>query len=121
MIFLDCISLILFLSAQAEIGGGEERERRSTDGPKLANFKGEVVTAIEVNTLGNLLKSELFTQFNSTIALLDNSGVIIYTNNQSLIGKDIFGGEEFQSALRFTLLKGANLLNEVVKISPQAN
>ena len=41
---LDSISLILFLSAQAEIGGGEERARRSTDGPKLANFKGEVVT-----------------------------------------------------------------------------
>jgi hypothetical protein len=108
------------LSAQAEIGGGEERERRSTDGPKPANFKGEVVTAIEVNTLGNLLKSELFTQFNITIALLDNSGVIIYTNNQSLIGKDIFG-EEFRSTLGFTLPKGANLLIEVVKMSPPAN
>lgn len=98
--------------------GGEEAPTNTTG---IGDFKGVVVTAIEVNTLGNLLKNQLFPQFNSTIALLDNNGMIIYTNNQSFIGEDIFG-EEFQSTLRSAISpKEVESLNDIVKISLQAN
>src|SRR5437879_5071987 len=61
-------------------------------------FKGVVVAGINVYTLGNLLKNQLFPQFNSTIGLLDRNGIILYTNPQQYVGDFIFGNK-FQSLL----------------------
>jgi hypothetical protein len=52
---------------------------------KIGDFNGVVVTAIGIDTLGNLLKSQLFPQFNSIIGILDNNGVILYSDNPSYI------------------------------------
>jgi hypothetical protein len=86
-----------------------------TNETKTETFKGVVVTAIRLDTLGNLLKNQLFPEFESSMVLMDKNRMILYASNQSFIGKNIFG-EEFQSRLS-TLLspKLHNLLNEFLK------
>src|SRR5438876_2272974 len=81
-------------------------------------FKGVVVAAIKVYTLGNLLKNQLFPQFNSTIGLLDRNGIILYTNPQQYVGKSVFGNK-FQSALSSLLRppESITLLNNLIKTS----
>lgn len=56
-------------------------------------FTGIISASINVNTLGNILKSQLFSQFNSTIGVLDKNGIILYANPSSFIGKHVFGPE----------------------------
>ena len=96
-------------------------EYKDTNATKTETFKGVVVSAIRLDTLGNLLKNQLFPEFESNIGLMDKNGIIVYSSNQSYIGKNIFG-EEFQSTLS-TLLspKSRNSLNELFKTSLQSN
>jgi signal transduction histidine kinase len=57
-------------------------------------FTGVVVASIRLETLGSILESQLFRGFQSTIALLDRNGVILYSNSPLLhSGKNIFGNE----------------------------
>ncbi|MRN68437.1 MAG: hypothetical protein FIO04_01925 [Nitrosopumilales archaeon] len=83
-------------------------------------FKGVVVAGIRADTLGNLLKNHLFSQFNSTIGLLDRNGIILYTNPQQYVGEYIFGNK-FQSVLSSALNppESKNLLNGLIKRSLQ--
>jgi hypothetical protein len=99
--------------------GGEYKD--TTNATKTETFKGVVVSAIRLDTLGNLLKNQLFPEFESSMVLMDKNGMILYASNQSFIGKNIFG-EEFQSRLS-TLLspKLHNSLNELFKTSLQRN
>jgi signal transduction histidine kinase len=94
----------------------------TTNKTKTGTFKGVVVTAIRLDTLGNLLKNQLFPEFESSMVLMDKNGIILYSSsNQSYTGKNIFG-EEFQSMLS-TLLSAKlhNSLNELFKTSLQRN
>ena len=64
----------------------------STGGPEI--FTGVVVASIRLETLGRLLENQLFRGFQSTIALLDRNGVILYSNTPLLHNnKNIFGNE----------------------------
>jgi signal transduction histidine kinase len=85
-------------------------------------FKGVVVAAINVYTLGNLLKDQLFPHFNSTIGLLDRNGIILYTNPQQFVGENVFGNK-FQSALTSLLRppESITLLNNLIKTSLQGS
>jgi signal transduction histidine kinase len=56
-------------------------------------FSGIVAASINTNTLGNILRSQLFSQFNSTIGVLDKNGIILYASPPSFIGKHVFGAE----------------------------
>ncbi len=98
--------------------GGEYKD--TTNETKIGTFKGVVVSAIRLNTLGNLLKNQLFPEFESNMILMDKNGMILYSSsNQSYIGKNVFG-EEFQSTLSTLLsLKSRNSLNELFKTSLQ--
>jgi signal transduction histidine kinase len=100
------------INSTAGIGTGEAR----TGGI----FKGVVVAGIRANTLGNLLKNQLFSQFNSTIGLLDRNGIILYTNPQQYVGESIFG-KKFQSVLSSALKppESKNLLNDLIRRSLQ--
>ena len=81
------------------------------------SFMGVVVAGIRTSVLGDLLKSQLLPQFNSTIGLLDKNGLILYANTQSYIGKNIFG-RELQSALSILLSqRSLNQLNEALNAS----
>lgn len=78
-----------------------------------------MISAIRLDTLGNLLKNQLFPEFESSMVLMDKKGMILYFSNQSFVGKNIFG-EEFQSRLS-TLVSSKlhNSLNELSKTSLQ--
>lgn len=94
--------------------GGEYRNVNATE---KGSFMGVVVAGIRTGILGELLKNQLLPQFNSTIGLLDNNGLVLYADSQSFVGKNIFG-KEIQSALS-TLLsaKSRDQLNEALKNS----
>jgi signal transduction histidine kinase len=85
-------------------------------------FKGVVVAGINVYTLGNLLKNQLFPQFNSTIGLLDRNGIILYTNPPQYVGENVFGSK-FQSLLSSLLRprESITLLNNLIKTSLQGS
>jgi signal transduction histidine kinase len=61
-------------------------------------FNGVVVSAIDVDQLGQLLQSQLPTKFESTFGMIDRNGTILYNGNTTYIGKNIFG-DEFQAFL----------------------
>jgi len=61
-------------------------------------FNGIIGSAIDLKLMGNYLESQLSPQFQSTVGMLDRNGVILYTQNDTFIGKNAFGSE-FQSLL----------------------
>ena len=84
-------------------------------------FTGIVAASINVNTLGNALKSELFPQFNSTLGVLDKNGIVLYANPSSFIGKHVFGAE-MQSAFSSILSPQAkDSFNNLLRDSLSAN
>jgi signal transduction histidine kinase len=83
---------------------------------KPGTFQGVAVTALLINSLGQLLKSQLFPDLASDIGLLDNNGVILYAANQSYIGKDIFG-KESQSIMASAFHSTSDSINKILKSS----
>jgi signal transduction histidine kinase len=61
-------------------------------------FNGIIASAIDLKLMGKYLESQLSPQFQSTVGMLDRNGVILYTQNDTFIGKNAFGSE-FQSLL----------------------
>jgi signal transduction histidine kinase len=61
-------------------------------------FNGVVVSAIDLDQLGQLLQSQLLTKYGSTLGMLDRNGIILYSSNATYTGKDVFGNE-FQSVI----------------------
>ena len=86
---------------------------------KPGTFQGVAVTALLINSLGQLLKSQLFPDLISDIGLLDNNGIILYAANQSYIGKDIFG-KESQSIMASAFHSTSDSINKLVKSSIQS-
>jgi signal transduction histidine kinase len=78
------------------------------------SFKGVVVASIAAKTLGSFLESQLHSKFNGEIGFLDRDGTIIYSPNQTFIGKDYFGAE-FQSFLKTSLKDNAETLNNILR------
>ena len=91
----------------------------NSDKTNSNNFKGIVVTAVNGTTTTNFLNSQLLPQFNGTVKLLDNNGIILHASNRSLIGKNIFG-TEFQSIISELLPNSSKyLFNKLVNTSLQ--
>ena len=61
-------------------------------------FKGVVAAAIRLEVLGNFLQSQISPKYAGNIGMMDRNGIILYSRNHELIGKDVFG-EEFQAFL----------------------
>lgn len=96
-------------------------EYRNTNVTNEGSFKGVVVAGIKTSVLGDLLKNQLLPQFNGTIELLDRNGLILYANNKSYIGKNIFG-KELQSILLTSLSAASrDQFNEALKTSINRN
>ena len=103
----------------SKAGSENDTNNNVNNGTNPNNFKGIVVAAVNGVTTANILKSQLLPQFNSTVNLLDNNGIILHANNRSLIGKNIFG-TEFQSIISSLLSNSSkNLLNNLVNSSLQ--
>lgn len=52
-------------------------------------FTGVIVAAIRLDALGRLLQNELSPGFESTISLVDKSGIVIYATDKSSIGMSL--------------------------------
>jgi len=61
-------------------------------------FKGVIVAAVNVNSIGKSLQSELSPEIISNVGLMDKNGVFLYARNHALIGKNYLG-DEFQSSI----------------------
>nr|MDQ4014048.1 sensor histidine kinase [Thermoproteota archaeon] len=62
-------------------------------------FNGVVVSAIDLDQLGQVLHGQLSTKYVSTLGMLDRNGIILYSSaNATFIGKDFFG-DEVQSVI----------------------
>jgi signal transduction histidine kinase len=86
---------------------------------KPGTFQGVAVTALLINSLGQLLKSQLFPDLKGDIGLLDNNGLILYANNQSYIGKSIFG-KDSGSTMTSAFHSNSDSMNRVLKSSLQS-
>lgn len=95
------------------------------DNPSVENstatFKGAIVAGIRTDILGNFVKNKIPPGFESSVGLLDKNGIILYTSNETFIGKDYFGSE-FQSTLS-ALLSSTEIqdLNSIIRHSLQGN
>ena len=70
----------------------------SNSSNRTETFKGVIVAAISVSTIGKFLQNELSPEIVSNVGLMDKNGIILYARNQMLIGKNYLG-EEFQSLI----------------------
>jgi signal transduction histidine kinase len=78
-----------------------EGQGRGAAGDKMGTFEGAVVAAIDLQDLGTFLQNQTPAKYKGSVGLMDKGGVILYSSNVTLIGKNVFG-PEFQSILRPT-------------------
>ena len=87
----------------------------------LTDFRGVVVAGIRTDILGNFIKNQIPPGFESNVGLVDKNSIILYTTNQTFIGKNYFGAE-FQSTLTDLLLPNeVDALNEIINRSLQGS
>ena len=94
----------------------ESNQTRSSDpqsGINSTSFKGVIVASIEAKTLGKYLEGQIHSKFNGNIAFVDRNGTIIYTQNQTFVGKDIFGND-FQPYIKSILKDKAGEFNDII-------
>ena len=103
----------------SKVGSGYDANNNVNNVANPNNFKGIVVATVNDTATANILKSQLLPQFNSTVILLDNNGIILHADNRSLIGKNI-SGTKIQSIISSLLPNSSkNLLNDIVHASLQ--
>jgi signal transduction histidine kinase len=61
-------------------------------------FRGVIVSAIDVEKVGNFLQGKLSPDLISNVGLMDKNGIFLYARNESLIGQN-FLSEDFQSTI----------------------
>ena len=67
------------------------------------------MAAFRATDIGKFLQAELLEEFPNTAGLMDKNGVILYSQNQSYIGKNYFGNE-FQSILPIAIRNDFNAI-----------
>jgi signal transduction histidine kinase len=76
-------------------------------------FRGVIVSAIDVERVGNFLQGKLSPELISNVGLMDKNGIFLYARNESLIGQN-FLSDDFQSTIPAEI-KG--LYNDILKRS----
>jgi signal transduction histidine kinase len=61
-------------------------------------FRGVIVSAIDVEKVGNFLQGKLSPELVSNVGLMDKNGIFLYARNESLIGQN-FLSDDFQSTI----------------------
>jgi signal transduction histidine kinase len=64
----------------------------------MSNFEGIVFTTIDLSKLGEFLQKELSPEFASNVGLIDKDGVILYSKNRNVVGKNYLT-PEFQDLI----------------------
>lgn len=74
-------------------------------------FEGVIIAALRATDIGKFVQAELLKEFPNTAGLIDKNGVILYSQNQSYIGKNYFG-DEFQTIIPVTMRNDFNAIIE---------
>jgi signal transduction histidine kinase len=69
-----------------------------TSNSNMSNFEGIVFTTIDLSKLGEFLQKELSPEFASNVGLIDKNGVILYSQNRNVVGKNYLT-PEFQDLI----------------------
>jgi signal transduction histidine kinase len=69
-----------------------------TSQSNMSNFEGIVFTTIDLSKLGEFLQKELSPEFASNVGLIDKNGVILYSQNRNVVGKNYLT-PEFQDLI----------------------
>jgi len=72
--------------------------KNSTSQTNMSNFEGIVFTTIDLSKLGEFLQKELSPEFASNVGLIDKNGVILYSQNRNVVGKNYLT-PEFQDLI----------------------
>ncbi|MDA4129694.1 MAG: ATP-binding protein [Thaumarchaeota archaeon] len=81
----------------------------------MRTFMGVVSAAVYMTTLGRVIQNNLSPNFKSSIGILDFTGNIIYSSNESFIGANVFGST-FQNSIPSDLKPEFNaFLNESLR------
>lgn len=72
--------------------------RNITTQSNMSNFEGIVFTTIDLSKLGEFLQKELSPEFVSNVGLIDTNGVILYSKNRNVVGKNYLT-PEFQDLI----------------------
>ena len=78
-------------SAKGSIVGSSNIGDNNDTAPTTQTFKGVVVTSVTAAIIGRTLHHQLSPQFPNTVGLMDRKGMLLYSQNESLIGKNYFG------------------------------
>lgn len=84
-------------------------------------FKGVVVAAIKGVTMGNILENQLLARFNGSVDLLDKKGTVLYTNNQSFIGRHVLERRSQTALASLSPKVTKNSLDSFLNASLQSN
>lgn len=68
---------------------------------------GVIVAAINLKTIGEMLQGDMFPEVASNVGFMDRNGIIVYSRDPSLIGKNYLS-EEFQSLVSVDIKRSYN-------------
>ena len=68
-------------------------QRNNNTQSNMSNFEGIVFTTIDLSKLGEFLQKELSPEFASNVGLIDKNGVILYSKNRNVVGKNYLTSE----------------------------
>jgi hypothetical protein len=111
-------------NASSPIGSNNNNITDSSESSQelSAGFKGIVYSGIRLDTVSNLLKDQLIPGFQSSVSLLDRNGTILYSQNQSYIGHNVFS-KEIQSLLYPSMIpfESKDMFNGIIIKALQGN
>jgi signal transduction histidine kinase len=79
----------------------------------MTSFEGVIVASVAAKTLGNYLEGQVHPKLNGDTAFVDRNGTIIYTQNQTFIGRNFFEND-FQSYLKSILKDKSTEFNNII-------
>jgi signal transduction histidine kinase len=109
-------------NANSTIGSNNNPNSSVSNQQQPAEFKGIVYSGIRLDTVSNLLKDQLIPGFQSSVSPLDSNGTILYSQNQSYIGQNVFSNE-IQSLLYPSIIphESKDTFNGIIKESLEGN